>query len=83
MKTNRISHLPAAEIDAEFTRQLDANAALKSDNAQPIPKSPQDTCFRAITALSVLGASVKECQSPYEHLQHSNGSAVKLPQGVA
>ena len=34
MKTNRISHLPAAEIDAEFTRQSDANAALKSENAQ-------------------------------------------------
>ena len=34
MKTNRISHLPAAEIDAEFTRQSNANAALKSENAQ-------------------------------------------------
>lgn len=30
----RISHLPAAEIDAEFARQSDANATLKSENAQ-------------------------------------------------
>jgi transposase len=34
MKTPRISHLPAAEIDAEYARQSDDNAALRSENTK-------------------------------------------------
>ena len=62
MKTNRISHLPAAEIEAEFTRQSDANAALKSENTQlypnhlKIPASELSQSFEAPVGRGLTGS---------------------------